>query len=93
MHALSTRNDDPKTASRPFDANRDGFVLGEGAGAIILEDYDHAIARGAKIYCELAGGGLSSRCLPYDCSTSRRFGSASSNVELFKRCWCVTRGS
>lgn len=59
MHALSTRNDDPKTASRPFDANRDGFVLGEGAGAIILEDYDHAIARGAKIYCELAGGGLS----------------------------------
>ena len=60
MHALSTRNESPETASRPFDATRDGFVLGEGAGAIILEDYDHAVARGAKIYAELVGGGLSS---------------------------------
>jgi 3-oxoacyl-[acyl-carrier-protein] synthase II len=59
MHALSVRNDNPATASRPFDKDRDGFVLGEGSGAIIFEELEHALARGAKIYCEVAGGGLS----------------------------------
>lgn len=58
MKALSQRNDSPQTASRPFDKDRDGFVLGEGAGALILEELDHAIARGAKIYAELVGGGM-----------------------------------
>lgn len=59
MHALSTRNDDPATASRPFDKDRDGFVAGEGSGTIVVESLDHALARGAKIYAELVGGGMS----------------------------------
>lgn len=59
LHAMSTRNDSPQTASRPFDKDRDGFVLGEGGGCVILEEYEHAIKRGAKIYAEMVGGGMS----------------------------------
>ena len=60
MRAMSTRNDEPERASRPWDLNRDGFVLGEGAGVLILEEREHALKRGAKIYCELVGYGMAS---------------------------------
>lgn len=60
LRAMSERNDDPATGSRPYDKDRDGFVLGDGGAALILEEYEHALARGAKIYCEIVGGGMSS---------------------------------
>ena len=74
MHALSTRNDDPEHASRPFSASRDGFVMGEGAGCLILEELEHAKARGAKIYAEMVGEGMSADAHPHHSVTPRGTG-------------------
>jgi len=83
--ALSTRNDDPATASRPWDKDRDGFVLGEGAGVMVLEEYEHAKARGAKIYAELAGFGMSGDA--YHITAPNMDGPRRSMVNAMKGCW------
>ncbi len=84
MQALSTRNDDCATASRPFDVDRDGFVVGEGAGALIFEEYEHAKARGAKIYCEVIGGGCSADAHHFTAPHPEGFGAMKSMRDAIK---------
>lgn len=84
MQAISTRNDDPKTASRPFEVGRDGFVIGEGAGAMVLEELEHAKARGAKIYAEIVGGGMSADAYHYAAPHPQGLGSKKSMLDALK---------
>ncbi len=91
MRAMSTRNDQPEKASRPFDRDRDGFVMGEGAGILVLEEYEKAKARGARIYCELAGYGLTSDAYFTMATSPRRAGQSPSGARNavgagFRRC-------
>jgi len=86
MHALSTRNESPQTASRPFSASRDGFVIGEGGACLILEELNHALARGAHIYAEIAGSGMSADAYHLTASHPEGVGSEACYAKCAARC-------